>query len=101
MGALHAACLKSAADGPRAGRYTDFSGARHRLQKWPKIGKNYEKIDFPYNNFPKKDISLRKCTKKKIAFGEQKVLKKSRLRRYTAATPPRGVLYRFAAAVIL
>ena len=27
MGALHAACLKSAADGPRAGRYTDFSGA--------------------------------------------------------------------------
>ena len=33
MGALHAACLKSAADGPRAGRYTDFSGARRRLQK--------------------------------------------------------------------
>ena len=28
MGALHAACLKSAADGPRADRYTDFSGAR-------------------------------------------------------------------------
>ena len=33
MGALHAACLKSAADGPRAGRYTDFSGARRRFQK--------------------------------------------------------------------
>ena len=33
MGALHAACLKSAADGPRAGRHTDFSGARRRLQK--------------------------------------------------------------------
>ena len=35
MGALHAACLKSAADSPEAGRYTDFSGARRRLQKWP------------------------------------------------------------------
>ena len=35
MGALHAACLKSAADGPRAGRYTDFSGPRGRLQKLP------------------------------------------------------------------
>ena len=35
MGALHAACLKSAADGPGAGRYADFSGARRRLQKWP------------------------------------------------------------------
>ena len=30
--------LKSAADGPRAGRYTDFSGARRRLQKWSKNG---------------------------------------------------------------
>ena len=30
---MHAACLKSAADGPRAGRYTDFSGARRRLQQ--------------------------------------------------------------------
>ena len=25
-----------------------------------------KKIDFPYNNFPKKAISLRKCTKKKL-----------------------------------
>ena len=44
MGALHAACLKSVADGPRAGRYTDFSGARRQLQKWsknvPKVVKN-------------------------------------------------------------
>ena len=32
--ALHAACLKSAADGPGVGRYTDFSGARRRLQKF-------------------------------------------------------------------
>ena len=33
-GALHAACLKSTADGPRASRYTDFSGARRRLPKY-------------------------------------------------------------------
>ena len=35
---MHAACLKSAADGPRAGRYTDFSGPRGRLQKSLKKG---------------------------------------------------------------
>ena len=49
---------------------------RKNGQKSAIIGKNYEKIDFPYNNFPKKDISSRKCTKKKIAFGEKKVKKK-------------------------
>ena len=37
------------------------------------------KIDFIYNNFPKKAISLTKCTQKKnIAFGEKKVQKKFR-----------------------
>ena len=61
-------------------------------QKSAKIGKNYEKIDFPYNNFPKKGISLRKCTKKKIAFGEKKIKKKiAPAARYTAATP-RGAI---------
>ena len=48
------------------------------------------KIDFPYNNFPKKAISLRKCTKVFPAFGEKKQHKPfffSRLRRDTAATP--------------
>ena len=47
MGALHAACLKSAADGPEAGRYTDFSaqGAGY---------KNYEKNRFSLQQLPKK-----------------------------------------------
>ena len=51
-----------------------------------------KKIDFPYNNFPKKDISLRKCAQIIFfAFSEKKVkIFFSRLRRYTAAT--RGVL---------
>ena len=44
MGALHAACLKSAADGPRAGRYTDFSGPRGRLQKWVNNGRKWPKM---------------------------------------------------------
>ena len=98
MGALHAAFLKSAADGPRAGRYTDFSGPRGRLQKSAKIGKNYEKINFPYNNFPKKDISLRKCTKKRSPSAERKKT------RGFGATPLRhlplpGVLHRFLNSV--
>ena len=51
-------------------------------QKWSKMAKNRQKmvkflrkIDFLYNNFPKKAISLRKCTQKKIifAFSEKKV----------------------------
>ena len=47
------------------------------------------KIDFPYNNFPKKDISLRKCTKKTTtAFDEKKVNKNLRLRHDTVGTPP-------------
>ena len=29
------------------------------------MAKNIRKIDFLYNNFPKKAISLRKCTQKK------------------------------------
>ena len=37
-GGLHPAFLKFAADGPRAGRYTDSSGARRRVQKWPQKG---------------------------------------------------------------
>ena len=50
-----------------------------------------KKVDFTYNNFPKTDISLRKCTKKKIAFGEKKVHK---IFRACGAIPfpPRGVL---------
>ena len=43
-GALHAACLKSAADGPGAGRYTDFSGPRDRLQKWAANGRKWPKM---------------------------------------------------------
>ena len=81
-------------------------------EKWPKtlpqcnmkctknvkMAKNRQKLwkppVFPYNNFPKKDISLRKCTpKKNFAFGEKSFF--SRLRRYTAATPGGGVLYNF------
>jgi len=34
-------------------------------QKSAKIMKK-QKIDFPYNNFPKKEIFLRKCTPKNI-----------------------------------
>ena len=101
---MHAACLKSAAVGPWAGRYTDSSGARRRLQKWPKTlpqcnmkmhqkrknrqksAKIIRKIDFPYNDFPKKGISLRKCTPKKKCLRRKKSYKiYSRLRRYTAA----------------
>ena len=53
---------------------------RKNGQNWQKSAKIIKKIDFPYNNFPKKDISLRKCTKnnkkttkKNNAFGEKKV----------------------------
>ena len=91
MGALHEACLKSAADGPRAGRYTDFSGARRRLQKSAKIGKNYEKNRFSVQQLPKKEHFLKEMHKKKNRLRRKK---KSRLRRYTAATPP-GVLQNF------
>ena len=63
---MHAACLKSAAVGPWAGRYTDFSGPRGRLQK---SAKNIRKIDFPYKNFPKKAIPLSKFTIFFRAFG--------------------------------
>ena len=48
-----------------------------------------KKIDFPYNNFPKKDISLRKCTQKKIAFGEKKSLKKNAPAALYRCDPPR------------
>ena len=58
MGALHAACLKSAADGPRAGRHTDFSGARRRLQKWAKMAGKWPKLG------PKMDENGRKWAKK-------------------------------------
>ena len=47
--------------------------------KWPKMAKNRQKsakfirkIDFPYNT----SLSVQKCTKKKIAFGEKKNEKK-------------------------
>ena len=43
--------------------------------KWPKNGKICIKIDFLYNNFPEKVISVRKCTKIFFAFGEKKVKK--------------------------
>jgi len=48
-----------------------------------KMAKIIRKIDFLYNNFPKKAISLRKCTQKKNAFGEKKV-------QITVGTPPRA-----------
>ena len=57
-----------------------------------KSANNMKKIDFPYNNFPKKGISLRKCTQK-IYFRLRRKKSQnffSRLRRYTAATPPTG-----------
>ena len=51
--------------------------------------KNIRKIDFPYNNFPKKDISFQKCTKKeKNAFDEKKSTFFSRLRRDGFTLPP-------------
>ena len=40
-------------------------------QKWAKINKYCEKVDFPYNNFPEKHISLRTCTHKTIAPSEK------------------------------
>ena len=40
IGGLHPAFLKAAADGPWAGRYTDSSGARRRLQKSGRVGEN-------------------------------------------------------------
>ena len=62
-----------------------------------------KKIDFPYNNFPKKGISLRKCTQKNIfAFGEKKSQKKiSRLRRAIPLRPPRGGAIEFLESRIL
>ena len=51
-------------------------------QKLAKMAKKcIKKIDFLYNNFPEKVISVRKCTQKFFAFGEKKVFKKLRLRR--------------------
>ena len=52
-------------------------------KKWEKLDK---KIDFLYNNFPEKVISLRKCTKNFSAFGEKKLKKNSSC----VETPPRG-----------
>ena len=40
-----------------------------------KSAKIIKKIDFPYNNFPKKDISLRKCTPQKKSPSAKKKLK--------------------------
>ena len=55
------------------------------------MAKIIRKIDFLYNSFPKKAISLRKCTQKKIAFGEKKSPNFfSRLRRDTVAPPGGG-----------
>ena len=42
-----------------------------------------KKIDFTYNNFPKKAISLRKCTKKKIAKKSKKKIAPAALYRWT------------------
>ena len=45
-------------------------------QKSAKSAKIMKKIDCPYNNFPKKDISLRNAPPKKyFAFGEKKIKK--------------------------
>ena len=59
-----------------------------------KMAKIIRKIDFLYNNFPKKVISLRKCTKKKKKKNRLRRKKSqfffSRLRRDTAATPRMG-----------
>ena len=51
--------------GAGGGCYTD---SPFYLQQLPPK----KKIDFPYNNFPKKAISLKKCTKKKIPPKSQK-----------------------------
>ena len=56
-----------------------------------KNGKNCIKIDFLYNNFPEKVISLRKCTKKKIAFCEKKSQKFLIM---CGTPPPRRGLYK-------
>jgi len=72
---------------------------RKNRQKSAKIGKNYKKkIDFPYNNFPKKGIFLRKCTQ---FFFPPSAKKKSKFffapaARYTAATPGGGGCYRIS-----
>ena len=61
--------------------------------KMAKMEKIVEKIDFLYNNFPEKVISLRKCTKIFFAFGEKKSKIFSRLRREfwsCVETPPAG-----------
>ena len=65
-------------------------------QKSAKISKKYEKkIDFPYNNFPKKDISLRKCTHFFFAFGEKKLKIFFAPAALYRCDPGGGVLYNF------
>ena len=61
-----------------------------------KSAKFIRKIDFLYNNFPKKASSLRKCTKKYISpSAKKKSFFFSRLRRETVlSTPPGGGCYR-------
>ena len=51
-----------------------------------KSAKIIRKIDFPYNNLQKKDISLRKCTKKKKKRLRRKNIFFSRFWRDTAGT---------------
>ena len=62
--------------------------------KSAKMGKKiFKKIDVPYNKFPQKAMSFPKMHKKKIAFGEKKFKKISRLRREfwsCVETPPAG-----------
>ena len=63
-----------------------------------KSSKIIKKIGFPYNNFPKKGISLRKYTHKKKSPSAKKKVKKffAPAVRYTAATPPGGGCYRIS-----
>ena len=68
-----------------------------------KSAKIMKKIDFPYNNFPKKGISLRKCTQ---FFFSPSAKKKSNFffapaARYTAATLGGGGAIEFLESSIL
>ena len=68
-----------------------------KVKNGQKSAKIIRKIDFPYNNFPKKAVSLRKCTQKKSPSAKKVFF------RAFGATPlrPWGVLYRFLDSVIL